>query len=83
MYASKKEQLQKKIHETFFNKESNTYGTGTQIDLAFPMIAGVVPEDKWDDVQNSLYDETQITRSGHFACGLGWAPCSYGVGDGK
>jgi len=70
MYASKKEQLQKKIHETFFNKVSNTYGTGTQIDLAFPMIAGVVPENKWDDVQNSLYDETQTTRSGHFACGL-------------
>ena len=70
MYASKKEQLQKKIHETFFNKVSNTYGTGTQIDLAFPMIAGVVPENNWDDVQNSLYDETQTTRSGHFACGL-------------
>lgn len=70
MYTTKKEQLQKKIHETFFHKINNTYGTGTQIDLAFPMIAGVVPEDKWDDVQNSLYDETQTTRSGHFACGL-------------
>ena len=44
-YMLQKEQLRKTIHETFFNESNNTYGTGTQIDLAFPMIAGVVPKD--------------------------------------
>ncbi|MEZ5103512.1 MAG: family 78 glycoside hydrolase catalytic domain [Draconibacterium sp.] len=70
MYASKKEQLQNKINEAFFNKENNTYGTGTQIDLAFPMIAGVVPNDKLEKVKSSLFNETEIARKGHFACGL-------------
>lgn len=70
LYATKKEQLQKKIHEVFFNESNNTYGTGTQIDLAFPMIAGVVPKDRLKDVEKSLYKETEINRRGHFACGL-------------
>ncbi len=70
LYATKKEQLQKKIHEVFFNESNNTYGTGTQIDLAFPMIAGVVPEDRMKDVEKSFYKETEINRNGHFACGL-------------
>jgi alpha-L-rhamnosidase len=70
IYATKKERLQKKIHKTFFNESDNTYGTGTQIDLAFPMIAGVVPEDRMKDVENSFYNETKINRKGHFACGL-------------
>ena len=70
LYALKKEQLQERIHEVYFDNEKNTYGTGTQIDLAFPMNAGVVPEGKFDDVKNSLYHETEVTRDGHFACGL-------------
>ena len=70
LYATKKEQLRKTIHETFFNESNNTYGTGTQIDLAFPMIAGVVPKDRLKDVEKSFYKETEINRRGHFACGL-------------
>ncbi len=70
MYTTQKEQLQQKIHETYFQESSNTYGTGTQIDLAFPMIAGVVPEDKLEDVKKSFFNETVNIRNGHFACGL-------------
>jgi alpha-L-rhamnosidase len=70
LYASKKQQLQKKIHDTFFDETTNTYATGTQIDLAFPMIAGVVPGDKLDAVENSLYHETKENRKGHLATGL-------------
>lgn len=69
-YASQMEELQQIIHKSFFNDENNTYGTGTQIDLAFPMIAGVVPEDKWQAVEQSLYTETEVNRKGHLATGL-------------
>ncbi|MCK3684281.1 alpha-L-rhamnosidase [Maribellus sp. YY47] len=69
-YAAQKEQLQQRIHEVYFNEATNTYGTGTQIDLAFPMLAGVVPGDKLKDVKQSLYHETNEVRKGHFACGL-------------
>jgi alpha-L-rhamnosidase len=70
LYASKKLQLQEKIHETFFDDATNTYATGTQIDLAFPMIAGVVPANKLEAVENSLYHETKVTWDGHLATGL-------------
>ncbi len=70
MYASKKQELQAKIHEAFFDETRNSYGTGTQIDLAFPMIAGAVPDKKYDEVKKSFFNETEVKWKGHFACGL-------------
>lgn len=70
MYARKKDQLQKTIHKTFFDESDNTYGTGTQIDLAFPLIAGAVPEKELENVKEALYNEINVNRNGHFACGL-------------
>ncbi len=70
LYKKEKEQLQKKIHEVYFSETGNSYGTGTQIDLAFPMIAGVVPENLYEKVKQSFYNETNINWNGHLACGL-------------
>lgn len=69
-YSKKKELLRNVIHNTFFDENSDTYGTGTQIDLAFPLISGVVPADKIEAVTNSLYEETLVNRKGHFSTGL-------------
>ena len=69
-YALKKKQLQEKIHDTFFDETTNTYATGTQIDLAFPLISGVVPADKVRAVENSLHIETEVNHNGHLATGL-------------
>jgi len=73
-YESKKEELKRKIHETFFNEKDNNYGTGTQIDQAFPLIAGVVPDSLVDKVTKSLWYETHVNRNGHIACGLVGVP---------
>ncbi len=70
LYAQKKEALQKKIHERYFDATENTYGTGTQVDLAFPMIAGVVPENLYANVAGAFYRETEVHRNGHLATGL-------------
>jgi alpha-L-rhamnosidase len=87
LYGEKKEQLRKKIHETFFNRSDNSYGTGTQIDLAYPLLAGIVPAQLNSAVTKSLMNETEIIRKGHFACGLvgipvltGWAVKSHEAG---
>ncbi len=72
-YAAKKEQLQKKIHQTFFNESLKSYGTGTQIDLAYPMLAGVVPQEYASQVMESLFSETQ-KREGHLSTGLVGVP---------
>jgi alpha-L-rhamnosidase len=70
IYESEASRLRKLIHERFYNPEERIYGTGTQIDLAYPLLAGVVPEELADTVKESLFHETEINRGGHVACGL-------------
>jgi len=69
MYARRKADLQQKIHERFFDPAKSTYATATQIDLAYPMVAGVVPENAMAAVTQSLAKETE-SRAGHLATGL-------------
>ena len=70
VYSRKKELLQKKIHQTFFDPSKNSYATGTQIDLTYPMLAGVVPKELISLVANNLVNEIMKNREGHFATGL-------------
>jgi len=69
-FAKMKIVLSEKIHETFYNTESATYGSGVQIDLAYPLILGIVPDSLVEKVTSSLYTETFENRNGHFATGL-------------
>jgi len=68
-YGQKKAALQQQIHRRFFDPEQNSYGSATQIDLAYPMLAGVVPEELTGAVTQSLIRETE-KRDGHLATGL-------------
>jgi alpha-L-rhamnosidase len=68
-YSEAADVLRKLIQERCFNKEKNSYGSGSQIDLAFPMLASVPPEELLPKIKQSLYDETK-RRNGHIACGL-------------
>ena len=69
-YAARKVQIGEKINEAFYHGETGTYATGTQVDLAFPMIAGVVPADRLEAVEAALMHETAVNRKGHLATGL-------------
>jgi alpha-L-rhamnosidase len=68
-YAQKKSELQRLIHQSYFDAAKNSYATGTQIDLAYPMLSGVVPEGLTNAVMQSLVTETQ-NRDGHLSTGL-------------
>uniref|UniRef100_UPI00321747AA family 78 glycoside hydrolase catalytic domain n=1 Tax=uncultured Draconibacterium sp. TaxID=1573823 RepID=UPI00321747AA len=70
LYVSKKEQLQNNIHDSYFVEKNATYGTGTQVDLVYPLIAGVVPENLVGKVTKSFRNETERNHKGHLACGL-------------
>ena len=70
LYSRKKDQLQKQIHKTFFDSSKNSYATGTQTDLTYPMLAGVVPVELTGAVTKSLVNEIENNRKGHFATGL-------------
>jgi alpha-L-rhamnosidase len=69
MYARRKLELQQKIHHRYFDAAQNTYATSTQIDLAYPMVAGVVPQNLVAAVTQSLVKET-VKRAGHLSTGL-------------
>lgn len=70
IYSKKSANLKKLIHQTFFDDINYNYSTGTQIDLTYPLLAGVVPEKFTTEVVKSLINEISNNHNGHFATGL-------------
>ena len=69
-YAQKQEALKTRIHETFFHAENNHYASSSQIDLIYPMLAGVTPPSLKEKVKEALFQETAGRFNGHIATGL-------------
>jgi len=70
VFAAQKEQLRQLIQERFFDSENNSYATRSQIDLIYPMLAHVTPQELVPKVINTLYTETELNKNGHLATGL-------------
>ena len=70
IYALQKEQLRKLIQEHFFDSALNSYATGSQIDLIYPMLAQVTPESLIPAVTNTLLSVTEQEKDGHLSTGL-------------
>jgi alpha-L-rhamnosidase len=62
------------VHKTFFDPQKNSYSTGTQIDLIYPMFVGATPADCLDKVQETLRNETAGRFKGHLSTGLVGVP---------
>lgn len=58
--------LRTRIHEAFYKSASASYGSGTQIDLVYPLLVGAVPEELAPDIVKTLKNSTP----GYFATGL-------------
>ena len=69
-FRQRYESLKSIIHDRFFHPENNTYGTGSQIDMAYPMLVGVVPEHLRKVVRDELVALTDSLYNGHLATGL-------------
>ena len=69
-FLAKADTLKKRVQETFFDANENSYSTGTQIDLVYPMLVGVTPENLVSNVRERLFANTQERYKGHLACGL-------------
>lgn len=69
-YTTKKSTLSKAVHNEFYNTKSATYGSGTQIDLAYPLILNIVPDSLKMQVTKNLQSEIVDKWNGHFATGL-------------
>ena len=73
-YASYAKELKALIHKTFYNPETRSYASGTQIDLVYPMLAGVVPEECKGEIMETLLTATRERFGGHLATGLVGVP---------
>lgn len=57
LYDARLQELRKNIHATYFDATKNSYCNGTQVQLAFALLVGVVPEDLRPAVAESLRKE--------------------------
>ncbi|WP_298647021.1 alpha-L-rhamnosidase [uncultured Proteiniphilum sp.] len=73
-FAERKTKLNRLIHKTFYDPERNVYSTGSQLDMSYPMLIGVVPEELYDKVKGELIARTKEQYNGHLAVGLVGAP---------
>ncbi len=70
LYVEKRDHLRNLIQNQLFDPNMDLYGSGSQIDLTYPMLAGVVPDSLLSVIRQNLVNEIGINHSGHFACGL-------------
>lgn len=69
-YASRKDVLKRKIQKKFYVPAKKIYATGSQIDLTYPLLSGIVPDSLIKPVKKNLIAVINTEHSGHFACGL-------------
>jgi alpha-L-rhamnosidase len=73
-YTKKYHQQNAVLHKAYFNSETNSYSTGTQIDLIYPMFVGATPSECIDAVESTLKKETAGRFNGHLSTGLVGVP---------
>lgn len=73
-FADRKEKLNKLIHRTFYRADEGIYSTGSQLDMCYPMLVGVVPESEYDTVMKNMLAITEDKHKGHIAVGLVGVP---------
>ncbi len=64
------EALAQRIHQVFYHPETGLYGSGSQLDLVFPLLVGAVPETLMPSVVARLKERTATLYNGHLATGL-------------
>lgn len=73
-YRISAKQMETLIHQTFYNPKTANYGSGTQIDLIYPMLVGATPAKQKTDVLKTLYNITTSRFHGNLSTGLVGVP---------
>ena len=70
LYEQKHQDINRKIHETYFNATKGYYATGMQIDQCFPQLVGATPKALSGKIQQSLRALTHTQFDDHLFTGL-------------
>ena len=73
-FRKRNDALKERIHAAFYHPEETVYGSGSQIDMVYPMLVGAVPDSLHNEVRNKLMERTETTYQGHLATGLVGVP---------
>ncbi len=73
-FSKKRDELKTIVHKSFYNGNSGLYADGDQTDLAFPLIAGIVPDELLETVTGNLKKNIIEKNRGHLATGLVGVP---------
>ena len=73
-FAMRREKLNKLIHQTFYREDEGIYSTGSQLDMCYPMLVGVVPDSLYNKVKENVVAMTEDKYKGHIAVGLVGVP---------
>lgn len=73
-FSARKEKLDGLIHKTFYHPEENIYGTGSQLDMIYPMLVGAVPGEIVGQIKAKLFERTETINGGHLGVGLVGVP---------
>lgn len=73
-FAIRKGKLNGLIHRTFYHPNGGIYSTGSQLDMCYPMLVGVVPDSLYSRVKENMMAITAEKHKGHIAVGLVGVP---------
>ncbi len=73
-FSERKTRLIRLIHQTFYNPEESIYATGSQLDMSYPMLTGIVPDSLYDKVKEQMIARTANQYKGHIGVGLVGVP---------
>lgn len=73
-YKARYDALAKRINEVLYHKDEFVYGSGSQIDMAYPMLVGIVPASDLQQVRDKLVERTGTVYEGHLKTGLVGVP---------
>jgi len=73
-YKARYDALSKRINETLYHPEECVYGSGSQVDMVYPMLVGIVPEELEGQVKSKLFERTASVYDGHLKTGLVGVP---------
>ena len=69
-YGSQADNIRQLIQSQLYDPSRNLYGSGSQIDLTYPLLAKVVPDSLTSSIRKNLLNEIEVNHNGHMACGL-------------
>jgi Bacterial alpha-L-rhamnosidase 6 hairpin glycosidase domain/Alpha-L-rhamnosidase N-terminal domain/Bacterial alpha-L-rhamnosidase C-terminal domain/Bacterial alpha-L-rhamnosidase concanavalin-like domain len=69
-YEEKAGSLRRVLHERYYNADQNTYASGEQPCLAFPLLVNVVPEAQRESVLKKLEETILVKNGGHLDSGM-------------